>query len=381
MTFISSDFFKDNLRLPPVPREQWILHADLDSFYASVEVKLNPELKGKPVIVGPNPKLGAKRGVVLTCSYEARKFGVKSAMPILQAHKLCPDALYSFSGYKSYRSESNSVMEVFKRYCPNLQRVSIDEAYLNVSELILNKDDELSVKILCDKIQNDVFLDTELPVSIGASHTHQIAKIGSQLAKPKGTLIIPHTKFRSILDKESLKIISGVGKKSFKRLKSAGFEFIGDISKFQYTELPNKHLQWIWLIVNGIKIKDHDRSSSRSHSKERTFRDDVENRLDIRKVMRNLLLSLLNDLKDNLFKTLTIKLRDHNFKTTTRSFSFDFYINPADEKHKRLIIQKGNELLSKSFDDHEKEKFRLLGVKASNFRSGITQKSLQDFIK
>ena len=294
MNSISKEFFKENLVLPEVEERKWILHADLDSFYASVEIKLHPELKGKPVIVGPNPRHGAKRGVVLTCSYEARKFGVHSAMPIMQAHKLCPTADYSMTGFKAYQEESNAVMEVFSRFDPNLKRVSIDEAYLDVTGDGEKK--QRDIKVICDRIQEQVWDEVSLPVSIGGSHTGSIAKIASQIAKPMGTLVVPKEKFREILDPLSLKIISGVGKKTYAYLQSKGYQKIGDIAKYEYSALsPN--LRWIWLLVHGIKLPSQPRNSSRSHSRERTFREDIGDHLDIRKALRRLLFSLLEDLK------------------------------------------------------------------------------------
>ena len=340
---------------------------------------MKPELNGKPVIVGPNPKLGAKRGVVLTCSYEAREFGVRSAMPILQAHKLCPNAEYSFSGFEAYRKESLAVMEVLSRFDPELKRVSIDEAYLDMSKPAEQKEEE--IKSICDTIQKTVLEEVSLAVSIGASRTKAIAKIASQIAKPMGTLVIPKHKFREILDPLSLKIISGVGKKTYSRLQKAGYVYIGDVAKFEYASLPNKNLQWIWLTVHGIKLERYRKKSSRSHSKERTFRDDIDDHLLIRKSLRKLILSLLDEIRYE-FKTITIKLRDEDFKTITRSFSFDFFLNPSNESHKRDCIKKANELINISFNELKNRKFRLLGVKASNFKiNTIVQRSVKDFIE
>jgi DNA polymerase IV (DinB-like DNA polymerase) len=385
---IATDFFKEHFNLPAVETKTWVCHADLDSFYASVEIKLRPELQGKPVIVGPNPNLGVKRGVVLTCSYEARKFGVRSAMPIMQAHKLCPDAEYSFSGFEAYRNESNAVMEIFRKYDPDLTRVSIDEAYLDISDKIniatyeSEQLKEKKIKQICLEIQNKVWNEASLPVSIGASHTRPIAKIASQIAKPHGILVIPHHKFRNILDPLPLKIISGVGKKSFTRLKEKGYIKIGDIANLEYSALPSKHVQWIWLTVNGIQVNSSlKRRSNRSHSKERTFRDDIEDTLIIRQTLRKLLDSLLNDLS-NEFRTITVKLRDENFRTITRSFSFEFYINPKNSDHQRSCIKKANELLNDLFSELKHRKFRLLGIKASNFKTSSkkVQKSVKDFL-
>ena len=370
------NFFADNLKLPKVAIDRWILHADLDSFYASVEQKLHPELKGKPVIVGPNPKLGQSRGVVLTCSYEARKFGVRSAMPINQANKLCPDAYYSFSGFNAYNHESKAVIEIFKEFCSEISQVSIDEAFLDLSQSFKDSTSE-EVTNYCKKIQREVLNKTELDVSIGGSHTKAIAKIASQLAKPRGVLVIEESKFRDILDPLPLDIISGVGKKSTIYLNQLGFEKIGDIANIPYQKLQ-KNLQWIWLTVHGIIIPKEPENSSRSHSKERTFNEDVSDHIILRKTVRKLLTSLLDKLEDEYFKTMTIKVRNKYFGTFTRSKSFPNYINSNDELTKKKLLIIANELLNEFLIDDQE--FRLIGVKISNFKENkLIQSNLSKY--
>lgn len=356
-----------------------MLHVDLDAFYASVEQKLHPELLGKPVIVGPNPKLGATRGVVLTCSYEARKFGVRSAMPISQAHKLCPDAYYSFTGFNSYHEESTSVMNILKEQCKQIQQVSIDEAYIDISELISEPTEE-KVFSFCLELQKIVLEKAQLPISIGGSHTRAIAKICSQLAKPKGIKIITSNNLRQELDPLPLNIISGVGKKTYNILQTMGYNTIGDISKKKYKKL-SPDLRWIWRTVHAIVIpSDSNQKSNRSHSKERTFNEDLGDHILLRKLVRKLTTSLLADLKGEFFKTLSIKIRDSTFQTFTRSKTFPYFINPENDEDLKLCIMTGNDLLNEFLDDSDR-KFRLLGIKASNFKeSDLIQSSLLDFI-
>ena len=327
--------------------------------------------------MGPNPKLGTSRGVVLTCSYEARAFGVRSAMPISRAQKLCPDAYYSFTGFKAYKEESQSVMKILEEKCKEIQQVSIDEAYTDISELIENHQSE-TVRDFCLTLQKDVLEKTQL--SIGGSHTKAIAKICSQIAKPHGVKILPEAEFRKVLDPLPLNIISGVGKKTYNYLQSKGYNYIGDISKKKYGKLA-LGLRWIWLTVHGIVLPtDPSQKSTRSHSKERTFNEDVGDHILLRKVVRKLVSSLMKELKAENFKTLTIKVRDSTFKTFTRSKTFQYFINPANEEDIKLCITTSNELLNEFFTDDEK-KFRLLGIKASNFKeSDLIQTSLHDFV-
>jgi DNA polymerase IV (DinB-like DNA polymerase) len=332
---------------------------------------------GKPVIVGPNPKLGAKRGVVLTCSYEARSFGVRSAMPISQAEKLCPDAIYSFTGFNAYHEESTNVMNILKEFCNEIQQVSIDEAYLNVTEK-LHGFTELQVREFSLTIQEKINQEVKLPISIGGSHTKSLAKICSQIAKPKGVFILPHTKFREVLDPLPLNIISGVGKKTYAILQAKGYEKIGDVAKIKYTRTPPE-LRWIWLIVNGIVLQSKNEKSNRSHSKERTFSEDVSDHVMLRKIIRKLTSSLLGDLKGENFRTLTLKIRNSYFQTYTRSKTFQYYINPNKDEDIKLCIVTANEFLNEFLNDDNK--FRLMGIKASNFKeSDKIQSSLLDFV-
>ena len=268
-------------------------------------------------------------------------------------------------------------MEILKEQCKEIQQVSIDEAYIDISTIIPDSEEE-TVRKFSLALQKEVLEKTQLAISIGGSHTKAIAKIASQLAKPKGVKIIPAGKFREELDPLPLNIISGVGKKTYSYLQSKGYNIIGDISEKKYTKLsPN--LRWIWLAVNGIVIPgETTQRSNRSHSKDRTFNEDISDHILLRKIIRKLITSLMVDLKGEQFKTLTIKVRDNNFQTYTRGKSFQYFIDPSREEDVKTLIFLGNKLLNEFLNDDKQ--FRLLGVKASNFReSDLTQTSLEDF--
>ena len=299
-------------------------------------------------------------------------------MPISKADKLCPDAFYSFTGFDAYHKESKSVMKILKENCKEIRQVSIDEAYIDISNLLTDSQEE-TVKQFCLSLQKKIFNETSLPISIGGSHTKAIAKICSQLAKPHGVKIIPADRFRDELDRLPLNIISGVGKKTYSYLQSKGYNLIGDIAKKKFTKL-GPGLKWIWLTVYGIVLPpDPNQKSSRSHSKERTFTEDLNDHILLRKIVRKLITSLMVDLKEENFKTLTIKIRDSNFQTFTRSKTFQYFINPAEEEDVKKCVITGNELLNEFLV--ENKSFRLLGIKASNFNeSALTQTSLFDFV-
>ena len=300
-------------------------------------------------------------------------------MSISQAHKLCPDAYYSFTGFKSYNEESNLVMTILKEECKEIQQVSIDEAYTDISALIQDPDEE-KVRIFSLQLQKKVLEKTQLSISIGGSHTKAIAKICSQLAKPKGVKILPLDKLRTELDPLPLNIISGVGKKTYTYLQSKGYNLISDLSRKKYTKL-SPELRWIWLTVHAIVLPpDPNQKSTRSHSKERTFNEDVGDHILLRKLVRRLTTSLLRDLEGEYFKTLSIKIRDSTFQTFTRSKTFQYFINPDNPEDLKLCVATGNDLLNEFLDESDR-KFRLLGIKASNFKeSDLIQSSLFDYL-
>ncbi|MDP3563069.1 MAG: DNA polymerase IV, partial [Methanoregula sp.] len=163
-----------------------ILHLDMDSFYASVEVQANPELRGKPVVIGADPKNGTGRGVVSTCSYEARAFGIRSAMPISQAYVLCPHAIYLPPHFPRYADASSAVMAILKSHNLPFQQVSIDEAFLDVSSL----GDYSMATDLASRIRNDIRTQLGLTCSIGIAPTKVVAKIASDVDKPDGLTVV-----------------------------------------------------------------------------------------------------------------------------------------------------------------------------------------------
>src|SRR5512142_180439 len=161
-----------------------IIHIDMDAFFAAVEQRDRPELKGKPVIVGGNPQ---SRGVVSTCSYEARKFGVHSAMPAAQAKRLCPQGIFLYPNFEKYRDVSHSVMSIFHTYTPRVEQVSLDEAYLDVTENKLRLEDPVKLASL---IKQHIFAVTKLTASAGVAPAMFLAKIASDMKKPDGLTVV-----------------------------------------------------------------------------------------------------------------------------------------------------------------------------------------------
>ena len=193
-----------------------IAHVDLDAFFASVHLKHNPFLEGYPVIIGSDPKKGKGRGVISTCSYEARKFGLHSAMPISKAYRLCPNGIYICSGreisFVSYHEESNRVMTILKEYTSVFQGAGIDEAYLDLTNVWMKYGD--SPESIATHIQDRISNELSLNVSIGIAETKSIAKIASDLNKPKGISIVSNQDIPKLLYNLPVRKIIGVGKKT-----------------------------------------------------------------------------------------------------------------------------------------------------------------------
>ena len=356
---------------------QWIIHVDLDAFYASVEERLHPEYQGLPLIVGHDPTK-YKRGVVLTANYVARKYGVKSAMPIGQAYKLCPDGIYIFSGFKYYTEAIQEVMTILKNFVTkesNFLQASIDEAYLNITDLVINT---LTIEDIIIQLQRKIIYETTLSCSIGAAPTKALAKIASDLHKPKGITIIRPEELPNYVADLNLNKISGIGKKTSAVLEQQGYSKIADIIKY-----PRKHwrknslLLYIWDVAHGLTSADlAEKYHSKSTSIERTFGEDITDSAKLKNILINMTKKLVYDTTP--FQTISIKIRYANFKTYTRSKTFLNYVSANDI----MVIQETVLEMLEEFINNIESGFRLLGVRASNFKQfGLKQQSLKDFIQ
>ncbi len=358
---------------------RYILHCDLDSFFASVEIRDNPEYKRKPVIIGADPKEGEGRGVVSTCCYKARKFGLHSGMPISQAYRKCPHGIYLRPNYKKYSNASKNVMDIIKSYSSQFQQVGMDEAYLDVSEIC---SDFNEVNNIIENIQNEIYKKIGITISIGCAPTKSIAKIASDYKKPNGITVIRPDKLKDFLANLDITRIPGIGKKSRKYFYKKGIKVIGDIINTplaKMVELFGKHGEHVWNIANGkedTEVKEF-RGFRKSISKERTFHQDT---YDFKEVLSKLeeINSRIHKfiLKKNIFyRTITLKIRFEGFLTYTRSKSLPFHIQ---DKNKVLEIILD---LYKEFSNLNK-KVRLVGIKLSNLEknSKNVQINITNFI-
>lgn len=337
-----------------------IIHIDMDAFYASVEQRDFPEFKGKAIAVGGSPD---GRGVVTTASYEARKYGVKSAMSSWQALQLCPHLIFTHPRFEVYKEVSYHIREIFKRYTDKIEPLSLDEAYLDVTE---NKIDSNSAIDIAKEIKEAIKTELNLTASAGVSINKFIAKIASDMNKPDGLTFIGPSKVISFLETLPVEKFFGVGKVTAAKMHRMGIRTGLDLKQKSETFLF-KHFgktgRFYYKMVRGI---DHrpvvaDRQS-KSIGAEDTFENDIHHlevleeklKLIAEKVAKRLAVKQLKG------KTLTLKVKFSDFEQITRNHSFSAYI--ADDA---TIAQTAIELLHKI--DLDDKKIRLLGITLSNF--------------
>ncbi len=344
----------------------------MDHFYTAVEEREHPELKGKPVIVGADPKQGKGRGVVSTSNYEARKAGVRSGMPISRAWQLCPLAVYLLPDFPLYIKASNAVMQIAKCYADKFEQWGIDEAFLDVSDKVNNFDEATALgRVLKQEIQ----LKENLTCSIGIGPNKLVAKIASDFNKPNGLTVVNENEVEAFLSPLPVRKLLWVGRKTEAKLRALGIETIGDLARFDPSVLTEmfgvmgRQMHLMALGVDNNEVEGH--TSVKSISNETTFEEDTND--------TNIILTALDALSDKVskeaidqhlfFKTVTIKIRYENFETHTKSKTLPFITNRAQDlkKTSRELLQA---YLSRN------RKIRLIGVRVSSFVSGKTQKTL-----
>jgi DNA polymerase IV (DinB-like DNA polymerase) len=336
----------------------------MDAFYSSVEQRQSPDLKGKPVIVGADPRGGSGRGVVAGCSYEARRFGVHSAQPISQAFRLCPQGVFLHPNYALYDEVSEQVMQVLRPFATKFEQISIDEAFMDITGAAYSFQE---AENLAKEIKQKIREQTQLGCSIGIAPTKSVAKIASDFKKPNGLTIIPPEHVREFLALLPVNKISGVGKKGEEALKQIGVSTIGELSLTDPSKLQDtfgKSGIRLWQIANGIDEEPVVTSYSiKSISAETTFEEDLAEKSKVTDSFQ----SLIDDVharllsQDMLFRTVGIKIRLEDFSTFNREKSSSRFTND------KTLIEDCVKNLFNEFNISTK-KFRLLGVRVSNLR-------------
>jgi DNA polymerase IV (DinB-like DNA polymerase) len=349
-----------------------ILHFDMDHFFTAVEEREHSELKDKPVVVGADPKAGAGRGVVSTSNYIARRFGIKSGMPISRAWKLCPEAVYLPVNYKLYSEASSRIMNILRRYADKFEQWGIDEAFLDVTSRV---NDYASAEALARQIKDEICTQEKLTCSVGISLNKLVAKIASDFRKPNGLTLVKEEDVEKFLSPLPVRKLLWVGKKTGQKLEEMGIRTVGELAHYDPTRLTDAFGEigkQLHMMALGIDKSDvQERNWIKSISRELTFQEDTD---DFESILRNLdKLSeevIADALKQQLhFKTVTVKVRYSTFETHTHSKTFTFITN------RLLDLERTARELLLPFLKPER-KIRLIGVKVSCLVSSEKQRTL-----
>lgn len=338
-----------------------IIHIDMDAFFASVEQRDNPRLRGKPIAVGGSQK----RGVVAAASYEARKFGVRSAMPSAKALRLCPELTFVKSRFHIYRQVSHTIRAIFHEYTDLVEPLSLDEAFLDVSE---NKRGIPSATWVAEAVRRDIFKATRLTASAGVSYCKFLAKVASDINKPNGMFVIPPSQAQRFLAELPIGRFFGIGKVTEKHMHELGIYKGIDLltwSEFDLAKQFGKSGSYYYRIVRGIderKVQpDHVRKSV---GVEETFQEDLETVAELEQALFDLAEELERRLRksETAGKTITLKCRYENFETITRAQSQRRFTDDA-----RTLYKVGRFLLNQT--QAGERGIRLLGLTVSNLNN------------
>ena len=344
-------------RLPP-NKARKIIHVDMDAFFASVEQRDNPELRGTPIAVG-----GSKmRGVVAAASYEARVFGVRSAMPSVTAKRLCPHLIFVRHNFERYREVSHQIREIFLSYTDLVEPLSLDEAFLDVTE---PKRGPASATLIAKAIRQEIYETTQLTASAGVSFNKFLAKVASDINKPDGMKVITRDEAPAFLASLPVKDFHGVGKKTAERMGRMGFRSGADLMALSELEMASrfgKMGRHLYKIVNGLDDRPVNPNRIRkSVGAERTYSEDVSTRAIMRGKLDWLAEKIFSYLKerDNYGRTITLKMKSPDFIIHTRSKSFSGEVRSLSSL-KEIAYQ----LLDENIE--EVPVVRLLGLSVSN---------------
>ena len=354
-------------------KSKTIIHLDMDAFYPSVEILDNPDLKGKPVIVGG----GSKRGVVSSASYEARKYGVHSAQPIAQALKLCPKGIFLPVRMARYKELSDMIFEIFHRFTPLVEPLSIDEAFLDITGTERLLGDPVSV---AKKLKKTVFEETSLTVSAGVAPSKFIAKIASDMDKPDGLTVVRADEIKSFLDPLPVSKMWGAGKVTIEKLSRYNIKTFSDLRKFPIEILERSfgkngmRMHFLAMGIDDRSVEIEHETKSIGH--EVTFLEDI---MDIETSERHLLelaMKTAERMRHNLLKgkTVNLKVKYNDFTQVTRAITHDEYIDDG-----MLIYSTVRELLKKT--ETGRRPVRLLGVSVSGLAMDSLSGQLSFFSK
>ena len=337
-----------------------ILHIDMDAFYASVEQRDNPELQGKPVIIGGT--MG--RGVVSTASYEARKYGVRSAMPMSEALRRCPDGIYLLPDMEKYRAVSEQIMAIFHRFTPDVEAISLDEAFVDVtgSQKLFGSAEQIG-----KQIKQDIYTELHLTASVGLAYNKFLAKIASDLDKPNGFYVVHEEDLQEKIWPLPIYRMMGVGVRTSEVLERMGVKTIGQLAVMDRGLLEHmlgKAGGQMHDLANGIDQRPVEAErEAKSFGRETTFPTDIKDQYMLETVLFTLTDDVCHSLRSHRMKgrTVSIKVRYPDFKSITRAVTLEHYTSsfePVFDAVKQLMAQ----------NYKEGTPVRLIGVTVSNLK-------------
>jgi DNA polymerase IV len=355
-----------------------ILHVDMNSFYASVEMAYEPKLKGKPLAIAGNPE--ERRGIIVTCSYEARKLGVKTTMPVWEAKKLCPQLIVMKPNFERYRMASHGMFDILQRYSDLVEPVSIDEGYVDLTESF-----ELGTPLeIAEKIQKQILTQMDLPCSIGIAPNRFLAKMASDMKKPLGITVLRKRDVKQVLWPLPVIEMHGVGKKSAEKLKHHHIFTIGDLAMANDIQLK------ALLGINGIRLKERANgidprpvdpeaaSEFKSVGNSTTLPSDIANQHQLLQVLETLAekVAIRMKRKKVMATSLGITIRYKDRKTITRSKKL---VNPIGQQED--LYKESKQIFLKNWNG---DSVRLLGVTGSDLiekRQAVKQLDLFSYEK
>jgi DNA polymerase IV (DinB-like DNA polymerase) len=351
-----------------------ILHVDLDAFYVSAEVREHPELKGLPVVVGADPEGGKGRGVVVACSYEARKFGLRSGMPISQAYRLCPQAKYIRPSWALYERVSEEVMATLKGFSDKFEQASIDEAFLDISS---RGADEASASLAAREVKQAVREKHGLSCSVGVAPNKSSAKIASDRNKPDGLTVVPFGNVAGFLAPLPVGVVPGIGRKTGDFLNEKGIATIGELQKVEGKQLLSwfgKNGVWLWGVIHGQEnVEVRQQVMPKSLSVERTFKDDVNDFKEVRKEAADGVSELMRRVKSAgySYRVAGVKIRFRGFETHTREKTLASHTDSEEPL---------SEAVQKLLDEFESrgKPVRLVGIRVADIQRSSSGPSRLD---
>lgn len=362
-------------RIVIIMNSRIIFHVDMDAFFASVEILHNPELKGKAVIVGGNPD---KRGVVSTCSYEARKYGVRSAMPLSEAKRRCPHGIFIDGHYSLYREYSDKVMLILSKWVPCIEIVGIDEAYLDATEVAAEHEGAFKLGQL---LRREIFKETALTCSVGIGSNKLIAKVSSSMAKPNGLYEVPGGYEMEFLGPLAIEVLPGIGAKTRINLNHDGIYKVKDLQNLGMEKLvhlygASGYYFWNAAMGRDSRIVESEDRAPKSVGAEMTFDTDQKEREVLLDALMQMKTKALRRMHRNNMRArgVSLKLRFSDFRTITRSCTFDTHTNEADAIEYAII-----QIFNREWDGLSP--LRLIGVTLEKLSDSYWQPTLWDWQK